>query len=292
MKSMLITNTRTEVGSLQGHMQKRTGFTLIELLVVIAIIALLAAILFPVFARARENARRSSCQSNLKQLGLGLFQYTQDYDERFPSGNRATTDSNSVQAGRGWDEQIFPYVKSNQLFSCPSSTVKGSGSNVPMSYAYNMGINRMNVRPCSGCSVWQIKPIPMFTAPAQSVLLAEVDGFTGNPEAGAAGTMTTTLSQSMDVSGSYTVTGPIPGAPASQSCATTRQCTFGDPRHFEGANYLLADGHVKYYLPSQVSPGFTAASPGAAQGGTHESMAAQGTQYAGANARAITMSIR
>ncbi len=63
---------------------KRFAFTLIELLVVIAIIAILAAILFPVFARARENARRSSCQSNLKQIGLGVMQYIQDYDEKYP----------------------------------------------------------------------------------------------------------------------------------------------------------------------------------------------------------------
>src|SRR5689334_5202516 len=62
----------------------KPGFTLIELLVVIAIIAILAAILFPVFARARENARRASCQSNLKQIGLGIMMYTQDYDETFP----------------------------------------------------------------------------------------------------------------------------------------------------------------------------------------------------------------
>ena len=63
----------------------KMGFTLIELLVVIAIISILAAILFPAFARARENARRASCQSNLKQIGLGIFQYTQDYDERLPA---------------------------------------------------------------------------------------------------------------------------------------------------------------------------------------------------------------
>src|SRR5687767_10691477 len=64
---------------------RKTAFTLIELLVVIAIIALLAAILFPVFARARENARRAGCQSNLKQIGLGIMQYSQDYDELMPS---------------------------------------------------------------------------------------------------------------------------------------------------------------------------------------------------------------
>jgi prepilin-type N-terminal cleavage/methylation domain-containing protein len=65
--------------------KSHSAFTLIELLVVIAIIAMLAAILFPVFGRARENARRSSCQSNLKQIGLGIMQYTQDYDERLPA---------------------------------------------------------------------------------------------------------------------------------------------------------------------------------------------------------------
>src|SRR5438093_9492423 len=80
------------------HRSDRSGFTLIELLVVIAIIAILAAILFPVFGRARENARRSSCQSNLKQLSLGMLQYTQDYDERFPSSS-----ATGLQPGKaGW----------------------------------------------------------------------------------------------------------------------------------------------------------------------------------------------
>src|SRR5215216_4432933 len=74
---------------------KRRGFTLIELLVVIAIIAILAAILFPVFARARENARRTSCLSNLKQLSLGIMQYTQDYDERLPQAMYDTKETYS-----------------------------------------------------------------------------------------------------------------------------------------------------------------------------------------------------
>lgn len=97
----------------------RRGFTLIELLVVIAIIAILAAILFPVFARARENARRASCQSNLKQIGLGIMQYTQDYDEKLPSRlNFGPT----LPDQRNWRDVIQPYVKSTQLFACPSNT--------------------------------------------------------------------------------------------------------------------------------------------------------------------------
>src|SRR5690606_28544578 len=83
------------------------GFTLIELLVVIAIIAILAAILFPVFARARENARRASCMSNEKQLALGLLMYTQDYDERLPDYHGGTAPY--------FPDLIFPYVKSYQV---------------------------------------------------------------------------------------------------------------------------------------------------------------------------------
>ncbi len=91
----------------------RKGFTLIELLVVIAIIAILAAILFPVFARAREKARQTSCLSNVKQLGLGFMMYTQDYDEMFP--NAIAPD------GTYWMDAIMPYVKNTQLYVCPSS---------------------------------------------------------------------------------------------------------------------------------------------------------------------------
>lgn len=99
----------------QNQVVRRVGFTLIELLVVIAIIAILAAILFPVFARVRENARRSSCQSNEKQLALGLIQYSQDYDERLPAYDVAQVDNVY------WHEQVQPYVKSWQVLRCPST---------------------------------------------------------------------------------------------------------------------------------------------------------------------------
>lgn len=120
-------------------LRRSNGFTLIELLVVIAIIAILAAILFPVFGRARENARRSSCQSNLKQLGLGIMQYTQDYDERYPM---AATENWNVN----WPSMIQPYIKSLQVFRCPS----GSGyerypandlRGIPLDYSVNGMIN-------------------------------------------------------------------------------------------------------------------------------------------------------
>ena len=104
----------------------RSAFTLIELLVVIAIIAILAAILFPVFARARENARRSSCQSNLKQIGLGILQYAQDYDERFPGRNTGVGAFGDAQS---WRRVIYPYVKSTQIFACPSNTGNSSLEN-------------------------------------------------------------------------------------------------------------------------------------------------------------------
>jgi len=92
----------------------RNGFTLIELLVVIAIIAILAAILFPVFARARENARRSSCAGNMKQIGLAIAQYTQDFDETLPASSGYGPGTTT------WRTYIYPYTKSSQIYVCPS----------------------------------------------------------------------------------------------------------------------------------------------------------------------------
>jgi prepilin-type N-terminal cleavage/methylation domain-containing protein/prepilin-type processing-associated H-X9-DG protein len=116
--------------------RRHTGFTLIELLVVIAIIAILAAILFPVFARARENARKSSCQSNLKQLGMAVQQYAQDYDETYPGLYISSPSAVSYVLPNGttytsthvlWPTLIYPYVKNIQVYNCPSSSYKWTG---------------------------------------------------------------------------------------------------------------------------------------------------------------------
>src|SRR5712692_9762187 len=108
-------------------MKKRNGFTLIELLVVIAIIAILAAILFPVFAQARDKARQATCLSNGKQIGLAQMMYAQDYDETFsPSRfqNGGCTITGSAIGGSQWNMRILPYTKNEQIFACPSDFTK------------------------------------------------------------------------------------------------------------------------------------------------------------------------
>jgi prepilin-type N-terminal cleavage/methylation domain-containing protein/prepilin-type processing-associated H-X9-DG protein len=123
--TMLTMQSRT-----QHRPSVKRGFTLIELLVVIAIIAILASILFPVFGRARENARRSACQNNMKQIGLGFMQYSQDYDDRMVP-TRISTTGGGTSGGFSWIHITQPYLKSTQIVRCPSNPKKGSA------YAYN-----------------------------------------------------------------------------------------------------------------------------------------------------------
>lgn len=140
----------------------RRGFTLIELLVVIAIIAILAAILFPVFARAREKARQSSCLSNVKQLALGALMYAQDYDERLvPSaitGNPSDYDN--------WFELVQPYVKNTQVLICPS------WSSYTLGYGWNYSPLTYNWQSPGGY-IYGGVPLAMIAQPAETIMLAD-----------------------------------------------------------------------------------------------------------------------
>lgn len=130
------------------HKAQRTGFTLIELLVVIAIIAILAAILFPVFAQAREKARQTSCLSNCRQVGTAFLMYTQDYDEVF-TPSRQSTNNDGSNRRFAWSISILPYIKNNGVFGCPSDRTGGSnnvqvGTDCPDSVATIRGTQRFD----------------------------------------------------------------------------------------------------------------------------------------------------
>ena len=120
----------------------RSAFTLIELLVVIAIIAILAAILFPVFAQAREKARQVTCISNMRQVGLGLHMYAQDYDDVLPYNNRDVDNFGNANAPVSFLSALFPYTKSRKIYVCPSSVD-------PSSLGYGKGVN-CTALSCSG----------------------------------------------------------------------------------------------------------------------------------------------
>nr|AUN36255.1 hypothetical protein [uncultured bacterium] len=178
---MKVTNHQMDNGTC-----KRKAFTLIELLVVIAIIAILAAILFPAFARARENARRTSCMSNMKQMGLGVMQYTQDYDEKYPQAYYYPDDNSSAGGYAHWSGTIFPYVRSNQLFVCPSDALGGmaptnfigdnGGAGVPSGQTAQAAIKDIQAPRLSYTCNEMVMPRKRKSAdPANVVSLAAVD---------------------------------------------------------------------------------------------------------------------
>ncbi len=203
--------------------KRKKGFTLIELLVVIAIIAILAAILFPVFAQARENARRTGCLSNQKQIGMGLVQYIQDYDEKLPLYRYFTNTTPSII---GWAQVIYPYIKSTQAFVCPNavkiSTVPSFGAQdityynpltyTSGSYGYNYYYLTM------GGSDTVAKSLAALQNPAQTIVTAEPNG-----------------------SITAIVVYP-PQFPANWSNMATR--------HFDGNVVTFLDGHAKWYKTS------------------------------------------
>ena len=207
----------------------RKGFTLIELLVVIAIIAILAAILFPVFARAREKARQSSCLSNIKQLGLAAMMYSQDYDERLPWDD-LDYDGDGTQDGT-WRGMIAPYVKNSQMFLCPS---KKMASNVFDGRYNDVGMNAgyaMNVAhwlPAAGGEDDHTPPYGAALADVEDssacILFTESDGNhnASNP-------------------GGVNATQWVPGDEWAA-------------RHNQGANYAFIDGHGKWLKADKIDP--------------------------------------
>jgi len=232
---------------------RQSAFTLIELLVVIAIIAMLAAILFPVFGRARENARRSSCQSNLKQIGLGLMQYTQDYDERFPVG---LPNADGYQ-GVGWGGATYPYIKSSQIFLCPSDPKSGGAGLVPnatpVSYAMNMML--------APKSLAGVEDTARFIMGSEIKTVANVN-LTSPTEAGDYKSPTDYGDNVMildnNSAGNCCFDAPSLSIQATGTYPDVGNTAFSNakadnkPRHFEGSNFLLVDGHVKFYRSSAV----------------------------------------
>ncbi len=205
--------------------RKSKGFTLIELLVVIAIIAILAAILFPVFAKAREKARQSSCLSNVKQLSLGVLQYAQDYDETLPylyllAGSAITYPGGGSTAGIMWMPMIYPYVKNIQVYSCPSwSWVWNGNYSGRQAYSINDNIDGVNMA--------------RFTAPAELIMMAD----------------------NYDECNSMSYR--LYPNPYLDTCGY--RAILPD-RHNEGINFALADGHTKWYkitYKSHAVPGLS-----------------------------------
>jgi prepilin-type N-terminal cleavage/methylation domain-containing protein/prepilin-type processing-associated H-X9-DG protein len=145
----------------------RRGFTLIELLVVIAIIAILAAILFPVFAKAREKARQSSCLSNIKQIGLGYLMYAQDYDERLPRGAGYVHPNTIIATYGEWYMTIAPYVKNTGIYTCPSRNTGRIYSGGTSSTALGYGVEYSR-------NTWlSSDPLARFQEPAYMIVFAD-----------------------------------------------------------------------------------------------------------------------
>ncbi|MDR3709316.1 MAG: DUF1559 domain-containing protein [Capsulimonadaceae bacterium] len=239
------------------------AFTLIELLIVIAIIAILAAILFPVFATAREKARQSTCISNLKQIGVAFTQYEQDYDEMTPCG--------SVNKA-GWAGYIFPYVKSNAAFLCPDDTyVNANSAYQTESYCMNLWLN------------WAVPSgkqnavsIVQMTAPASTVLICETYGgfFLRSNPIGEWSSMECD-GRLVPGGGDTTVrdyrTGLLNNTPQSSATGegdwqfTPTSGAHQQPAHSGGSIFLACDGHAKWLQGTKVSSGSPPDTSAAAQ---------------------------
>lgn len=250
------------------------GFTLIELLVVIAIIAILAAILFPVFAQAREQARKTSCLSNLKQIGTGLMMYTQDYDESMPT---AFADVQRINGGGTnaipYEQQLMPYIKNNQLFTDPSDALPRGGNSIgdfwdgsyfakkiKRSYAYVGTIKTAQFGtsgddPNTGMSAWG-SPHSLASIDQSAETIALVESWAANGGVGDSyvGTPWGSLFTGCD-------TWKLAGRKVPAQGATDQFSVCGEfannglipmKGHMDQGNYLFADGHAKVMRWGQI----------------------------------------
>jgi len=236
---------------------RKRGLTLIEALIIMLILAVIAAVLFPLYPHYYHGSRQITCASNMKQLGLGLIQYAEDYDSKLPDGLQTPQIGSSTPTiGAGWGEQIYTYVKSTGVYKCPDD--KCSDSPAPMmivSYAYNRNALR-DTR------------LTDWTSPSATIALFEVTGshfivwptsskIASGPLSPVGDGTGLTIDDGLPSSGTVLATGKIGNRPIDVAPG----------RHTNEANYLFADGHVKYLKPAEVSSGSNASSPKGAQTG-------------------------
>ncbi len=241
---------------------RKRGFTLIELLVVISIIAILSAILFPVFSRARENARRAACMSNMKQLGLAFLQYTQDFDEQLPLNSANTGDVRPCS----WDACIAPYAGikvqnglSPMIYRCPSDVSANSRRSYSIPYWGNYApddggtfVFRTVVTALPGApsaNVFIGEKLAVIPEPSRTIMLAERPS---SKPVTPSDDPTYVTNNFGAYPGSY-VNGP--GGAGGENMQD--EAYPGRTSHSTGWNYLFVDGHVKWMKPRNTRLGIT-----------------------------------
>jgi prepilin-type N-terminal cleavage/methylation domain-containing protein len=234
---------------------KRSGFTLIELLVVIAIIAILAAILFPVFAQARDKARQATCLSNCKQIGLAHMMYAQDYDEtfsptRFNSGGSLPCQTGGAVGGTQWNLRILPYAKNEQIFACPADFTKQANERQTRSYVMVAGPPDLQ----SGCEYlngiagpnWGAS-LASVNAPANMVMVYERWEYGSH--------LDTASFVHANLDSDWCRAAPNKVAyPRKSRWFTYNQPTYDGP-HAMGSNLIFCDGHAKWLKYDQTHLG-------------------------------------